>query len=628
MGIPDCSPGAPSVLEGRCMPEVKASSNLPTSSLPPGAMTGSWPLVRRLLLDQGRQHWQGYVVALALMGVVAAMTALAAWLMKDVINRIFVESNYGAIWWLSGAIMVIFVTKGLCGWGHAVVLARIGNRIIADTQMRVFDKLLRQGVGFYGDVPSSEIVGRIQKGAAATRDVLNLIATSLGRDTLSLIGLVLVMIVQDPMMSVIALVLMPIAAIVVKGFVKRVKKVVPREVAGMVGVVSALMETVQGIRVVKSFRLEEAMTSRMRHHVKEVEQAANRIANVSSRPVPLADALGGIAIALVIMYAGHNVIRGGQTPGEFFSFVTALLLAYEPARRLAKLNVDLSAALVGTKILFDIIDVPTAEDDAAGRPALKVSAGRIKFEDVTFGYRPQVPVLRELSFVAEAGETTALVGTSGSGKTTIVNLIPRFWPVESGRILIDGQDIAQVSLASLRDACALVSQDVFLFAGTVGENIAFGRIGASQAEIEAAAQAAHAHEFIRQFPKGYDTEVGELGTMLSGGQRQRIAIARAILKDAPIILLDEATAALDSESEYEVQRALDELMRQRTTLVIAHRLQTVVSADKICVVDAGRIVEEGKHAVLLEAGGRYAHLHAIQFHGAQSAPATDPSESA
>jgi ATP-binding cassette subfamily B protein len=575
--------------------------------------SGSWPLIRRLMLDQGRQHLKGYLVALALMGVVAAMTALAAWLMRDVINRIFVEANYAAIWYLSGAIIVIFVIKGFASWGHAVVLAHIGNRIIAETQTRVFDRLLGQGVGFFADVTSGELVGRIQKGATSTRDVLNLIATSIGRDTLTLIALVGVMIVQDPAMSMIALVAMPIAAFVVKGFVKRVKKVVPREVAGTVGVVSALQETVQGIRVVKSFRLEEIMRARMVHHVVEVEQAANRIANVASRPVPLSDTLGGIAVALVIMYAGHSVITGGQTPGEFFSFVTALLLAYEPARRLAKLNVDLSAALVGTQLLFDIMDVPPGEDEGSGRPALEIKGGRIEFADVTFGYRPDEPVLRGLSFVGEAGKTTALVGPSGSGKTTIVNLVQRFWPISAGRILIDGQDIAGVSLASLRDALAFVSQDTFLFAGTVGDNIAFGRKDATKAEIEAAAKAAYAHDFITSFPKGYDTPVGELGTQLSGGQRQRIAIARALLKNAPIILLDEATAALDSESEREVQRALEELMRGRTTIVIAHRLQTILAADQICVIEAGKVVESGRHDRLLKAKGKYAHLYAIQF---------------
>jgi ATP-binding cassette subfamily B protein len=318
-------------------------------------------------------------------------------------------------------------------------------------------------------------------------------------------------------------------------------------------------------------------------------------------------------VALVIMYAGHGVIKGGETPGEFFSFITALLLAYEPARRLAKLNVDLSAALVGTQLLFDIIDVPPGEGDAPGRPALEVKGGRIEFDNVTFGYRPDEPVLRSLSFVAEAGKTTALVGPSGSGKTTVVNLVQRFWPIASGQIRIDGQDIATVSLTSLRDACAFVSQDTFLFAGTVGDNIAFGRQGATQAEIEAAAKAAYAHDFILGFPKGYDTQVGELGTQLSGGQRQRIAIARAILKSAPIILLDEATAALDSESEREVQRALEELMRGRTTIVIAHRLQTIVAADEICVVEAGRVVEHGRHDRLLAAKGKYANLYAMQF---------------
>jgi ATP-binding cassette subfamily B protein len=303
----------------------------------------------------------------------------------------------------------------------------------------------------------------------------------------------------------------------------------------------------------------------------------------------------------------------GRTPGEFFSVITALLLCYEPAKRLARLNIDLATNLLGARMLFEVLDSVPAEQESANLPRIAVDKGRIAFEDVVFGYREGEPVLRGLSFIAEPGETTALVGPSGGGKTTVMNLIERFYDVESGTITIDGQPIAAVSRHSVRASVAMVSQDVFLFSGTVRDNIAYGRPGASPADIEAAARAAHAHDFIMGFAQGYESLVGEHGAQLSGGQRQRIAIARAFLKDAPILLLDEATAALDSESEAEVQRALRDLQANRTTLVIAHRLQTVVNADRICVIDAGRVVESGRHEELLARRGRYYNFHQLQF---------------
>jgi ATP-binding cassette subfamily B protein len=331
------------------------------------------------------------------------------------------------------------------------------------------------------------------------------------------------------------------------------------------------------------------------------------------------ETLGGFAIAGVIMYAGDSVLRGGQTPGEFFSVITALLLSYEPAKRLARLNIDIAAGLRFTRFMFDLLDSPAAEREEADLPKLAVRRGRIEFRKVVFGYRSGEPILREISLVAEPGQTTALVGPSGGGKSTIMNLIERFYDPQKGIILIDDQDITRFSRRSLRDAIAYVSQDVFLFSGTVRDNIAMGRPGAGEAEIVAAAKAAHAHDFIENFEHGYDTPVGEHGLQVSGGQRARITIARAFLKNAPILLLDEPTSALDSESEHEVQRALDDLRASRTTLVIAHRLQTVIAAEKICVVDGGQIVETGRHDELVARRGRYFSFYQKQFNERQVA---------
>jgi ATP-binding cassette subfamily B protein len=325
------------------------------------------------------------------------------------------------------------------------------------------------------------------------------------------------------------------------------------------------------------------------------------------------ETLGGCAIAIAITYGGYRVIETGATPGQFFSFITAFLLAYEPAKRLARLNIELNSALVGVRILFEIIDSPPSEPSDDSKPALQIKVARLEFKDVQFAYRGEESVLRGMSFVAEPGKMTALVGPSGGGKSTVFNLLLRFYEAERGNIIIDEQDIAQISRRSLRQHVAYVGQDVFLFRGTIRENIEFGKPGASEDEIVAAAKAAYAHDFIMSFPRGYETPVGEHGLQLSGGQRQRVAIARALIKNAPIILLDEATAALDSESELQVREAMEHLCLGRTTLAIAHRLHTVSHADRIYVVEDGRAVESGRHEELLRKGGRYASFYRLQL---------------
>jgi ATP-binding cassette subfamily B protein len=354
------------------------------------------------------------------------------------------------------------------------------------------------------------------------------------------------------------------------------------------------------------------MRTRLDANVAEVERLANRAARISNRASPLMETIGGVAVALVMIYAGYRVIETGAAPGQFFSFLAAFLLAYEPAKKLARLNIDLTSALVGVRVLYEVIDTPPTEPEEPHKPALRLAAARIEFKDVYFAYRRGEPVLRGMTFVAEPGKVTALVGPSGGGKSTVLNLTLRFFDVLAGVVMIDGQNVTDVSRDSLRRQIAYVGQDVFLFHGTVRENIAIGKPGATEEEIVAAAKAAHAHEFISSFPGGYDTEVGERGTALSGGERQRVAIARALVKDAPIILLDEATASLDSESERLVQDAMAHLCEGRTTIVIAHRLNTIVHADRIMVVEGGEIVESGRHDELLRKGGRYAAFFRLQ----------------
>lgn len=579
----------------------------------PAAEQSASALIRRLVTEYGLSHWRRYALAFLLMAIGAGTTALTAYLMGTVVNEAYVNRSFPGIVFLGVITVIVFAVKGASGYGHAVILSRIGNRIIAENQQRMFDRLMRQNLGFFSQRHSSEFLARLSTGANSATQVLNLLVTAVGRDLLSLIGLAAVMVIQDPVMSLFAFVIAPPALWIVRKLVRRVRTIAKNQFTGGTRLFETMQETIQGIRIVKTFTLEDEMRERMRKNIADVEHEANKLARVSNRSSPLMETLGGIAIALGVTYGGYRTIETGATPGEFFSFITAFLLAYEPAKRLARLNIDLNAGLVGVRILFDIIDAPPSEPEDGNRPALRMQQGRVEFSRVEFGYRPGEPVLRQTSFVAEPGKTTALVGTSGGGKSTIFNLILRLYEVQAGTISIDGQNVAEVSRYSLRQQIGYVGQDVFLFRGSIRDNIAFGKPGASEKEIVDAARAANAHDFIMSFPGGYDTSVGEHGLQLSGGQRQRIAIARALIKDAHLILLDEATAALDSESERQVQDAIARLTQGRTTIVIAHRLHTVAHADNILVIEDGRVSESGRHEELVRKGGRYAALYRLHL---------------
>jgi len=583
--------------------------NLPTAEERYRAL----PLIRRLLAEQGLVHWRKYAIAFILMAVSAGCTAFSAYLIGDVINQAYVNRNLPGIIFLGAITVVLFSAKGLATYGHSVVLSRIGNRIVADNQRAVFSKLLTEGLGFFSDRHSTEFIARLSSGAAAATQVINLLITSVGRDLLSLIGLVTVMVVQDPVLSFFSFVVAPPAFFVLRKLIRRIYSIARTQFHGGTRIIETLQETLQGIRIVKAFTLEDTMRERFDRNVAAVEHEANKMARVSNRASPLMETLGGCAIAIAITYGGYRVIDTGATPGQFFSFITAFLLAYEPAKRLARLNIELNSALVGVRILFEVIDNPPSEAPDDNKPGLQITTPRLEFKDVHFAYRTEEAVLRGMSFVAEFGKLTALVGPSGGGKSTVFNLLLRFYENERGLITIDGQDISKVSRRSLRQHIAYVGQEVFLFRGTIRENIAFGKPAASEDEIVAAAKAAYAHDFILSFPRGYETPVGEHGLQLSGGQRQRIAIARALIKNAPIILLDEATAALDSESELQVRQAMEHLCQGRTTLAIAHRLHTVSHADRIYVVEDGRAVESGRHDELLRKGGRYASFYRLQL---------------
>ena len=577
-------------------------------------------LIRRLLVEHAAAQWKRYAVAFGLMAIAAASTAAAAYLIGTVINQTYVEKNLAGVIFFGIVAALIFVARGMATYGQILMMARINNRIVADNQRKMFAALIHQNVGFFSDRHSSEFMARLKFGATAASQVLNMLAGAIGRDLLSVIALVTVMVIQDPVMSLVGFVVAPPALLFLRKLVRRIYAIARNQFIGDTRLLETLQETVSGIRIVKAYTLEDTMRKRLDADVAEVEQLANRAARVGNRASPLMESLGGVAVALAIVYGGYRVIETGAAPGQFVSFLAAFLLAYEPAKRLARLNIELSSALVGVRVLFEIIDHPPTEPNEDHKPPLQLSTARIEFKNVRFAYRPGEEVLRGMSFVAEPGHVMALVGPSGAGKSTVLNLAMRFYEMQSGTITIDGQNIADVSRNSLRQQIAYVGQETFLFHGTIRDNIAIGKLGATEEEIVAAAKAAHAHEFVSSFPAGYATLAGERGTKLSGGERQRIAIARALVKNAPIILLDEATAALDSESERLVQDAMAHLCAGRTTIVIAHRLNTIIHADRILVVEGGTIVEAGRHDELLRKGGRYAAFYRLQVREQESAP--------
>jgi ATP-binding cassette, subfamily B, bacterial MsbA len=573
---------------------------------------GAAILIRRLIMEQGAAYWRRYLYAFVLMGVVAGATSLSAYVLGEAINKAYVDKNVPGIAIFSGIILLLFIVRGIAIYAQTVTLSKISNAILANNQRRLFSKLMSESVAFFSERHSSEFLARLTQGANSVTQVLNLLINAVGRDLLLLIGLVAVMLIQDAYMAMLGFLIAPPAMLFLRKLVKRIRGLAYTQFTGTADILETMQESLQGIRTVKAFTLEETMRERIDESIAAVERNANKMARVSNRSSPLMETLGGLAVAGGLMYGGYGVVMLNATPGQFFSFLTAFLMAYEPAKRLARLNIDLNSHLVGARMLLEVVDSPASELSDDDKPALELTDARVELRDVSFAYRPNELVLNRMSFVAEPGKMTALVGPSGGGKSTVLALLLRFYEVTRGEILIDGQSIAKVSRRSLRQQTAYVGQDVYLFRDTVRANIAFGKEGATEAEIIDAAKAACAHEFIMSFPLGYDTPVGEHGTQLSGGQRQRIAVARALIKNAPIILLDEATAALDSESEKQVQEAIEHLCQNRTTIVIAHRLHTIMHADTILVVEAGEIVERGRHDDLLRRGGRYASFFRLQ----------------
>ncbi|MBY5522690.1 ABC transporter ATP-binding protein [Rhizobium leguminosarum] len=580
-----------------------------TQSVSSDTVTG---ILKRIIAENGRDHLWGYVFAIACLIVVALSTAFTAWIMRAIIDEAFANRRADVVWIICLSIFIAFVLRGFASYGQAVALSRVGNDIVARYQRRLYAHLMTLSVGFFSEARSAHIAAQVSQNVSGIRDVLNLTITSTVRDLLTFVSLLAVMIIQDPLLSLAVFIMAPPLLYALRYVSKRLRSATREAVHLNSHVLGAMQETIQGIAIVKAFTMEEELERKVNKLIKGAESRANRIARLSERTSPLTESFAGFAVASVLAYAAYRSIYFNVPPGAFFSFVTALLLAYDPARRLARLQVQMERAVVNARMIYELLDMEPRQRDLPDARPLTVTQARIEFRNVSFAYGNE-SVLSGVNFIAEGGATTALVGPSGAGKSTVISLIPRFYDPREGEILIDGQDIAHITKKSLRQQLAYVSQQPYLFEGTIRDNIRYGRPEASDAEVEEAARLAYAHDFISAQPQGYETPVGENGVTLSGGQRQRLSIARALVRNAPILLLDEATSALDTESEAAVQKALDEAMSGRTVVVIAHRLSTVVRADKIVVMQQGRVVEEGNHETLAKVSdGLYARLNNLQ----------------
>lgn len=619
--------------------------------------SASRELIRRVLKENFRVYIARYIIAFLLMGCAAAATGASVFLMKNITSvvfgapkaivpvataaglnpsvgerlshlnswllQFFSSSDHPSLLRLvniSIAIVLVFLVKALAGYNSDVILSKIGNRILAHQQYRISNHVLKQSLAFFVRFPSSDLLSRTGQAANSARLVMNLLITRV-QDFLTAAALLFVMFKLDWRLSCGAFFIMTPVFFLLGNILKRVKKIANAQFQSSIKVVSATQEAILGNKLIKTYNLEKLMLQRFSDTITEVELRSNKMTKISARTGPMMELMGGIAIAILIFFGGYRNIVHGQSADSLIAFLTALLLAYDPIKRIAKMNVSLQSSLVGLDLLYKLLDSDYTIPDAPDAKPLKLEKGGIKLDQVTFAYRPGHPVVRDVSLECFGGQVTALVGTSGSGKSTILNLIERFYQTDQGTITVDGQDISLLMTESLRAHISLVSQDTFLFSDTLRNNILFARPDATQEEVEAAARAAYAHDFILEQPQGYDTQVGENGASLSGGQRQRISIARAFLKNAPILLLDEATSALDSESEKQIQMAFDHLMQGRTTIVIAHRFSTIRNASIIHVMQDGRIVASGSHKDLLsDSSSLYAHLYQLQYQSDASDP--------
>jgi ATP-binding cassette, subfamily B, bacterial MsbA len=603
--VPD--EGAPSLSETAPPPTVPDARPSPLS-------IGNRALWKRLIREFLRPHFGRMGLAVLCMVVVAAAQSANIILLKGVFDKIFVDKGgYSLLYLFAGAVFALAVIKGFADYFQTVLMTTIGQRVVAEIQVKLFKKLIHADLAFFHNTPTGQLISRFTTDANMLRNAATQSLIGLGRDLLTLLGLIGSMFYTDWRLALIALVFFPTAILPIQRVSRRMRKVSINFQEEMGRFNTLLNQVFQGARHVKAYGMEAHETQRAVEVTERVYKLVERVSRIRSAASPVMESLGGVTVAAIILYGGYQVMDGTRTVGDLMGFIAALLIAYAPFKSVASLQVSQQEGLAAAQRIFQVMDIEPAIQDRPDARPLAITGGAIRFEGVHFHYGEHTPALNGIDLEIPAGRKTALVGPSGAGKSTILNLIPRFYDVGAGTVSIDGMDVREATLASLRGAIGLVSQEISLFDDTVRANIAYGRPGASEAEIKAAAKGAAAHDFILDLPQGYDTIVGEHGIRLSGGQRQRLAIARAMLKSAPILLLDEATSALDTESERLVQDALRRLATGRTSIVIAHRLSTIVDADLIYVIDQGQVAETGTHDELLARRGLYARLWDMQF---------------
>lgn len=567
----------------------------------------------RLWDDHLRHQMRWLIFAILCMIIFAAVTTQQALLVKTALDDLFLNRDRSMLLLIPLVVVLLSLIKAVTGYGQAFFMGRVGQRIIADLQTRLFGHMMRADLGYFLERGSGPLISGLTYDTQQLRAAVSTAVAGIARDMFLIIGLTGVMFYQNWQLACFAIIGIPFASWTIVYIGRRMRKVAGQSQAQMARLMARLEQTFQGVRQVKADNREADEADFANGLIEKLYKLNFKAVRVQAISSPVTEVIGGLAIALIIGYGSWQVIEGTTTTGTFFSFITAMIMVYRPLKALAKLNTQVQEGLAAADRIYTVLDHEPIVKDAEEAKPLQTSGGAIRFERVTFGYRPSKPTVQGLDLDIPAGHTVALVGASGAGKSTILNLVLRFYDVDQGGVRIDGQNIRDVTLSSLRGAIALVSQDVDLFDETVKTNIGYGRRDADDADIIEAARAAAAHEFITALPDGYDTVIGPSGMTLSGGQRQRLGIARAMIKNAPILLLDEATSALDSEAEQTIQLALSRLMRDRTTVVIAHRLSTIIRADMIAVMDQGRIVEKGNHQDLLDAGGIYARLYEQQF---------------
>jgi len=566
----------------------------------------------RRLLQFVKPYWRRLAGAMVCMLMVSGATSASAFLVKPVLDDIFFKKDLFMLKLLPFAIIALFLVKGIFDYGQSYLMSYVGQRIIADLREKIYNHLQSLSLSFFTRHPTGVLMSRIINDVNLVQGAVSEAVTGLIKDFFTIIGLVVVVFYRDWKLALVAMVVFPLAIYPLVKFGRKLRSYSYRSQTTMGDISAILMETISGNRIVKAFNMEDYERKRFAGENRKLFNLLMKSVRVRALSHPLMEFLGGVGIAFIVFYGGYNVIKGVATPGTFFSFLAALLMLYEPVKRLSGVNNTIQQGLAAASRIFEVLDaIPEIRNKPGAKPLHSITQG-IEFQDVSFRYEEEW-VLKNINLQIKVGEVVAFVGASGGGKTTLLNLLPRFYDVSSGRILIDGVDIRDYTIESLRSMIGIVTQQTILFNDTVKNNIAYGKMGEPMEEIIKAAQAANAHGFIQNLPQGYDTIIGEQGIKLSGGERQRISIARALLKNAPILILDEATSSLDSESEVEVQKALEYLMQGRTTLVIAHRLSTVRRADRIVVISNGTIKEIGTHEELLEKNGEYKRLYLMQF---------------